>query len=335
MTPIPTLSTQNSPRPTSTKLSEHEHSHYPDCYFDDEFIVLAVGPKPFLFRISRPIICKAWKLRQMLEAPRSKGTVSVGSSDDHPIRLPEDNPDHFAGVMRVYHSKFQIPRPNPPSFDYVMGTLRVAAKYGFIHARDWAVDILHADWLSQSKAWLAKLAEPSREDIRQAIALINVSRELRLPEFLGRAFYLLCVDERWCGDAQLYADLKQADCLILRRGVKSFWHLLAEHNQGEKKAPPPGDDKPFHTQQNAAAEGASDDRRRPQTREEFVSDPDTMRTVFSALGFWAPTSQFPYVAGLAGSANNSRAGTPAPPLSPASTAQFQVKSSSLPKAIFG
>ncbi|KDQ07646.1 hypothetical protein BOTBODRAFT_48661 [Botryobasidium botryosum FD-172 SS1] len=248
---------------------------YPGCYFEDDFVVLAVGPKPSHFKISRTILNFSEKLRSMLEKSSSNSAddVAEGASDEHPVRLPEDDPEHFAGVMRVYHSKYQIPRPEVLSFEYLTGTLRVANKYGFTHAVDWAAGVLRTTWSPQSNAWLKTIANPAQNDFKHAIELINTCRGLQIPDLLEGAYYLLCTDNRWCKGKMLYPVMEPADYILLHLGATGLRELFAERMRG----------KVVFAQDPVS--NPNPDLGARKAWEDFIVKSDVMRKVFAMMGF--------------------------------------------------
>ncbi|KDQ09476.1 hypothetical protein BOTBODRAFT_37049 [Botryobasidium botryosum FD-172 SS1] len=279
--------------------------HHPHCYFADH-VVLALGREETLFRIDRQVLLEHSKVFQrMLDTSDPETSERKGSSDEHPIRLPDDDPDYFAGILRVYYSTFLIPPDsNTPSFEHTLGVLRLASKYEFAHAIKWATDAIAADWSPQSATWLKTLDNPSQTDLKRAVALINISRELNIHTFLGCAFYLLCTDETWCGNSTVYGALSQSDALVLSRGIMSLWRHCAEQmRQGKdirlrtalggfkfgnisnaSMGPPAAVSAPSGASTSTATSTSS-----ASSWECFIRDPDTMRTVFYAIGFWWPT----------------------------------------------
>ncbi|KDQ09501.1 hypothetical protein BOTBODRAFT_69061 [Botryobasidium botryosum FD-172 SS1] len=202
--------------------------HYPNRYFEGDYVILSLGPKPYLFRVQRNILAKySGTFRDMFSLPPPEGGTAEGSSDDNPIRLPDD-PDHFAGVLSVYHGTVLMPYPCDLSFDYVTSVLRVASKYEFTLAVEWAWSKLSETWSWRARPWLAALPQPSRVNLRQAIALIGVSRELDDRRLLGSAFYMLCVDQKWSGEESVYGAMQPADVFLLLKITRKISRLWVE-----------------------------------------------------------------------------------------------------------
>ncbi|KDQ07645.1 hypothetical protein BOTBODRAFT_48660 [Botryobasidium botryosum FD-172 SS1] len=281
------------PRPATAAAPRPPRRRHPTCYFDD-YVVLSIGSEPTLFRIQRSILHKYSNvLSCMLESPNDEKRMQ-GSSDQRPLRLPDDDPNHFAGVLSIYHGTILIPRPSEPSFEYITGILRVAKKYAFSEATDWALDLLRDTWSLGSSRWLKMLANPSESDVRRAITLVNLSRELRINEFLGGALYLLCTDETLCGDPAMLKQLGRADVLLMIRGTQSVYRFRAQLNSFIK----PLDDRapstftyplsPPPANPNSYQQPPPQPQPTISTWREFVCNPATMQTVFPAMGFWAP-----------------------------------------------
>jgi len=277
--------------PNSNKLTACGLKHWPNCYFDDSYVVLALGHDGFLFRIYRSILIDYSQMfRDMLESSTPEGSLIEGASVDCPIKLPDDDPEHFAGVLSIYYGPVLIPRPEKPSFEYTTGVFRLASKYKFTLAIDWAADMLRVDWSPKSNSWLRTLANPSQDDIGRAIALINVCRETNVDEFLGCAFYLLCAEETCGDDSLMYEPLQKADIIVLMRGSRKLCRLYAEQAQQgrltsfsmnsdttKSTASPFG--SPWSPIPNQTGLGLGT----PRTWETFICDPITIRSVFSFL----------------------------------------------------
>lgn len=87
---------------------------YPGLYFEG-FVKVAVGKRPVYFSIMRDVLVKHSSVfRHMLPGLQAE-VGGLGSSEDNPIRLPEDDHKAFAAVMRVYHEKYEFSSNNPTS----------------------------------------------------------------------------------------------------------------------------------------------------------------------------------------------------------------------------
>lgn len=114
------------PAPASSPQSNGpvRHRH---CYFDGDHVVLALGPgpQPSLFRIQRTILTyNSMDFYEMFEGPFE--SAIPGSSDDNPVRLPDD-PTLFAGVLSVYYGDVYVStyllKFHSPRFAYICSNL--------------------------------------------------------------------------------------------------------------------------------------------------------------------------------------------------------------------
>jgi len=189
---------------------------------------LSLGPKPSLFRVPREILAKYSGLfKDLFSLPLPECGTSEGSSDDNPIRLLDD-PDHFAGILSVYYGTVLMPHPCDLSFEYVTGVLRVAFKYEFALAIEWAWSNLSATWSWRAQSWLTALSQPSPDDLAQSITLINISRELDDHRLFGSALYMLCVDHTWRGEESIYGAMQPSDVFLLLKCTRKLSHLWVE-----------------------------------------------------------------------------------------------------------
>ncbi|KDQ07642.1 hypothetical protein BOTBODRAFT_38628 [Botryobasidium botryosum FD-172 SS1] len=218
---------------------ESSAERYANCYFEGDHVVLSLGPKPSLFRVQRAILAKySATFQDMFTLPPPVDKAAEGSSDDNPIRLPDD-PEHFAGVLRVYYGAILMPHPPILTVEYITGVLRVASKYDFALAVEWAWSNIRASWSWMVKPWLDALGTPSQCFLKEAIMLINMCHELHDHAYLGPAFYLLCVDEKWYGEKLVYGGLRPDDMLLLLKGSRSLYRLWAEKCQASPAQPSP------------------------------------------------------------------------------------------------
>ncbi|KDQ07631.1 hypothetical protein BOTBODRAFT_180501 [Botryobasidium botryosum FD-172 SS1] len=281
------------PTPSFDQLIERNPKRWPNCYFDDDYVVLALGHDAFHFRIYRSILVKHSEVfRSMLESSNSESKPAKGASENNPITLPDDDPEYFAGVLSIYYGPVLVPRPQDPSFAYTIGVLRLASKYKFALAIDWATDLLREDWSPKSDSWLETIANPSQRDFEQAVALINACRETGIHEFLGCAFYLLCTDET-CGDTSIYEPLQKTDVVLLMQGSRKLCRMYAEQALRSSNAkvsmaaksltsPFSWGSFPNHTAQAASREWTK-----------FTCDPNTALIVTSTMGLGSPCAAAP------------------------------------------
>ncbi|KDQ07643.1 hypothetical protein BOTBODRAFT_180512 [Botryobasidium botryosum FD-172 SS1] len=232
--------------PIIRRLYDLEDYHQNGLLQEDR-VVLALGHKPDRFCIPRHILIEHSPVfRATLELTGSKGDNSGGVSVSGVIKLPEDDPEYLMGVFGAYDSAL-ISHPNNPSFEYIEGVLRLAHKYEFALAIQWAIGILRVDWSTNSRAWHKALIDPSQDDIRHAIALINLSRDTNINEFLACAFYLLCADTKWSDDPLVYKLLRAPDVSFLRHGIQQLYRRYAQNAQDSKTTVLPMDsDVPYH-----------------------------------------------------------------------------------------
>lgn len=164
---------------------------------------------------------------------------------------------------------------------------------------------MRADWSFESSSWLKALVDSSQDDVRNAIALINVSRETDIHEFLGCAFYLLCADEKWSGNPSVYQSLQNADALLLKLGIQTLYRLCVQQAQqgrvtvlhtrstlNHHPTEPPSlaainPQTPMRTSYASSWSGF------PRSWESFVCDAITIRTVILGLGFNAVLPALP------------------------------------------
>ncbi|KDQ09500.1 hypothetical protein BOTBODRAFT_69060 [Botryobasidium botryosum FD-172 SS1] len=194
--------------------------------FQNDHVDLALGHKPLHFHVPRHLLINySPAFRSMLEPPEPEGSAArkISGSGGNLIDLPDVDPDYFAGVLSVYYGPVLMPHPKNLSFEYAAGVLRLASIYGFALAVQWATDALREDWSTSSSTWREALINPSQDKIRQAIALINLSRDINFRPFLESAFYLLCADARWGDDPSIYGPLRKADAFLLRRGIQTLY----------------------------------------------------------------------------------------------------------------
>ncbi|KDQ07630.1 hypothetical protein BOTBODRAFT_596488, partial [Botryobasidium botryosum FD-172 SS1] len=233
-----------TPEPPSHELTVpalNEPEYYPHRLFNNDCVVLALGRRPLLFHIPRFILVEhSPVLRASLGSKGSDGNDFEGASlDDGPIALPDDDPDRFADVLSVYYGPTlapDLPRTESAmtAFERKTGNLRLASKYGFALAVKHAADDLRGSWSTESGSWRKILINPSRNDVRRAISLINLCRELDIHEFLGCAFYLLCADTKWSESPDLtYEHLRKADILLMRKGIQCLYRQYAEPGRAQ------------------------------------------------------------------------------------------------------
>ncbi|KDQ08588.1 hypothetical protein BOTBODRAFT_37743 [Botryobasidium botryosum FD-172 SS1] len=177
---------------------------HPELYIAGDFVVLALGPRPILLRVSRAMLTTHSEIfRDMFGLPKSNdgtaGTVE-GTTDENPIFLPDD-PDAFIYVLKLYHHNMLKPPIQPPSFATALGVLRVSSKYQFQETLKWGRDFLRETWSLKSLIWQGYLNQPRPPpnspacdaQTQNALELIRVSRETGIKEFISPAFYYLCV----------------------------------------------------------------------------------------------------------------------------------------------
>ncbi|KDQ13147.1 hypothetical protein BOTBODRAFT_396619 [Botryobasidium botryosum FD-172 SS1] len=213
----------------STDLKEvvvRDAKRHEELYFEGGHVVLALGPIPTLLRVQRAMLVTQSEIfRDMLgiPLPREDGseTSVEGLSDDNPVFLPDD-PKEFACAVKVYYQHMLTPLPEKPDFDFVMGVLRIASKYYFHRASEWAFGTLRADWARTSSTWQGHLTNPTPPpDLGQnALKLILASRIAGSTEFLPVAFYFLCVFDNWSNVAPGDPMLSQDDFIILLKGSR-------------------------------------------------------------------------------------------------------------------
>lgn len=183
-----------------------------------------------------------------------------------------------------------MPHPSALTTYYLIGVLRVASKYQFTHAVDWTVNTLRTSWSTKAQPWLQTLPSPSEGILAEAVALINISREIHRDEFLGHAFYLLCTDEKTCGDNRIYGLLRFDDLLVLIKGVQCLRSSWA----GELRSSPTHTSIPATSmfgpspapQPNVFGQstGVKTSRATTISWGEFVCRPSTMASVFKRMG---------------------------------------------------
>ncbi|KDQ08590.1 hypothetical protein BOTBODRAFT_561708 [Botryobasidium botryosum FD-172 SS1] len=188
-----------------------------EFYFEGGLVVLALGPRPTLFRILRSILKTNSKIfRDMFDLPPADNME--GGTDENPIHLPDD-PAAFAVILRHFHPATSYSYPMP-EFDLVLEVLRVATKYEFERARNWARRQLRHTWGRSSPKRLGFLSAPTRELTQNAIKLTEVARVTRSGDFIPLALYFLCAvdDMDWmiAGDTTL----SQADTSMLWKGSR-------------------------------------------------------------------------------------------------------------------
>ncbi|KDQ13146.1 hypothetical protein BOTBODRAFT_33759 [Botryobasidium botryosum FD-172 SS1] len=247
-----------------------------ELYFEGDHIVLALGPRPTLFRVQRAmLVIQSETFRDMLEIPPPReggvGSSVEGSSDDNPIFLPDD-PEEFACALKVYYQHMLTPLPEKPDFDFIMGVLRIASKYNFKRASEWALGTLRADWARTSSTWTGYLTNPTPPPglAQNALKLILASRSTGSTEFLPTAFYFLCVFDNWGnvtpGDGPTLA---QDDFIILLKGSRCLtraWGTWRAQRQSQ------------YGSNNTASYEA-------QWWKDFVGNNSTITTVFQSMGF--------------------------------------------------
>ncbi|KDQ07649.1 hypothetical protein BOTBODRAFT_648089 [Botryobasidium botryosum FD-172 SS1] len=224
-------------RPSKRKFSSYSRLHQVLAEFDDDSeavepkVVAASAPtksgpgrhpQGCLLRIQQAVLnhSKTFRVMFPLSHPEGKGT-----SDDNPIHLPDD-PEHFCGAPSEYHGPTVMPHPDKPSVEYIVGVLRVARKYGFALAEEWALRALRTEFSVGSRQWQDALARPSREDIQRSLVLLRLAQqEGGLDDFLGAALYLLCTEETWDEDECLYGGMHIQDASRLAQGTRRLYRL--------------------------------------------------------------------------------------------------------------
>jgi len=199
--------------------------HHPYCYFSGGHVVLLVslGSKsPVLFRVQRAVLMHSEIFQHMFDIPPSSSNAIEGSTDDNPIKL-EDDPEHFAGVLSVYYGSILAPIPQNSGTPFVIGVLRVASKYEFIQAREWALQKLRVDWSFATMQVSDSLTNIQEGTVSDATEVIRVSHDLKINEFLGPALYLLCVAQRNPWSSGLYSSLSLEDAVRLLQGTRHFY----------------------------------------------------------------------------------------------------------------
>ncbi|KDQ13715.1 hypothetical protein BOTBODRAFT_366169 [Botryobasidium botryosum FD-172 SS1] len=214
-----------APGSTSTK-AELGPVRHDELYFEGGHVVLAMGPRPTLFRVQQAMLANHSEIfRDMFaigqpcpDYPRE------GCSDDKPIPLPDD-PEEFSCVLKVLYDGTRLSLGPSPGFDFLIRTLRIASKYRFTHVCEWALRELRRDWGDPLSG-----ARPTSGDElhRQALQLIRVSREAGITELLPSAFCSLCT-LRWrtVSVPTTHESLSPEDTIALMRGVQhlgSLWN---------------------------------------------------------------------------------------------------------------
>jgi len=251
-----------------------EPLHHEELYFQGGHVVLALGPRPTLFRVQRAMLVNQSEVfRNMLEAPslsEDEPKNFEDSSDETTIFLPDD-PEEFACVLKVYYQNILTPLPEKPDFDFITGVLRVSSKHHFHRASEWALGTLRADWARTSSVWIAHCSNPTPPPglAQDALKLIVTSRSTGSTEFLPTAFYFLCVFDNWGNVTPGGPTLTQDDFIILLKGSRCLTRTW-----GTSRAQRGG----------INIYGSSQATYEAQWWKEFVGNNTTITTVLKAMG---------------------------------------------------
>ncbi|KAJ7802874.1 hypothetical protein B0H14DRAFT_3884335 [Mycena olivaceomarginata] len=201
-----------------------------DLWFEDGNVVIQAEDYQFcLFKsfltTRSPIFKDTFSIPQPEDAERINGCPV--------LRIHDSATDAAHFFMAIFNSETFLPPPAPTTFEKVAAVLRLSTKYEMTHLRKRALEHLSSGYPTSLAQWRDNEAPLATFPVlpSDALATINLAREVDCPWVLPTAFYDYC---KSTGPAEIFRGTMQDGVILALSDADK--QLCLEGREAEREA---------------------------------------------------------------------------------------------------